>query len=510
MPKFTLRTASALLLAAGLLLTAASQAQLPATYTLDDKKLLWAQALSYLDGAEYHYELFRFDTEAAALACDKNPFACVGNKTVNKQSFRQPLPAVPLYLKDTVINQAVSTISKPIFDTGSKTWVMLRMLATASSDFPKDVNPLNWLDQYALSSLPSLSQIKNDSSLATQRELSRIYDTAGFNTALKAGTVNSSNINIRLVDGTTLLRRAAVLKDAEMVDVLLKNGASANQCTPKCPLSSAIQSQDTGLIKKLLDAGANPNGAPNDYRPLSLAAAIASKDVVELLLSRGADPLLPQTEMVFGGNVDWALLHFAPSSNPAFTDWLQTKIDQALDKSGKYKWTAWIEQNGQKTRLTDQAVIKLKKAPFKIAMQINPEHLFRLVCSQDSSLFRHAQNIAFRTDTLSPFKVGASANDSKYLGCGSIVKENEQWIFDGATKELRYTDIADQKTGTQRIKAQNGFEYSYSVNELIIGESTIPLTQYEGKDLSMIIGTVPNSGMGADYYRPASFTLKFQ
>ena len=135
MPKFTLRPASALLLAAGLFLTAASQAQLPTTYTLDDKQLLWTQALSYLDGIEYQYELFRFDTEAAALACDKNPYACVGNKAVNKQIFRLPLPAVPLYLKDTVINQAVSTISKPIYDTGSKTWVMLRMLATASSDF---------------------------------------------------------------------------------------------------------------------------------------------------------------------------------------------------------------------------------------------------------------------------------------------------------------------------------------------------------------------------------------
>ncbi|MFZ6733566.1 ankyrin repeat domain-containing protein [Undibacterium sp. Ji42W] len=510
MPTLKLRPVSALILASGLLLAAASEAQLPATYTLDDKKLLWAEAVSYVNGTEFDYDLLRFDHEAAALACDKYPYDCVGNKAINKQSFRLPLPAVPLYLKDTVNNQPNATISRPVLDPASKTWVMVYRVSTRPSDFPKNINPQKWLDQYAMTALPDLNMLKTDSALTTRRELSRIHDTAALNAALKAGIVNSSNINIKLANGSTLLRRAAIFKEAEMIETLLKNGARADVCTPLCPLNSAIQTLDIAIIKKLLDAGANPNGGNDVYRPLTVAALLANKDIVDLLLYRGANPLLPQKEVIFGGDIEKALLQYAPADNPAFTSWLQTKIDQALEKSGKYTWSAWIEQNGQRTKLTDNAVIKLKTTPFKIIMHINPEHSFRLICAEDKSLFEHAKDIHFRTDTLSPFKVGASADDSKYLSCGKIAQERGKWLFDGATKELSYAEKADEKTGTQRTKGTNGNEYSYNITEFINDRNPVPLAQYKGKELAMMIGTVPRSGMGADYFRPASFTIKFQ
>ncbi|MFZ6712556.1 ankyrin repeat domain-containing protein [Undibacterium sp. TC9W] len=510
MPALKLRPVSALILASGLLLAAASQAQLPASYTLEDKRLLWEEAVSYADGIQYNYDLLRFDNQDAANTCEKYSATCVNVKTRGRENFRLPLPSVPLYLKETVSNMLLTPVSKPLLDSASNTWVLVVMKATKSSDFPKNVDPQNWLDQYALTALPALNDVKNDPQLATRRELGRILNQASLTAALTANKVNSSNINTRLADGSTLLRRAIMMRDSEMTDTLLKNGARADVCTPRCPLNSAIHTADLNLIKKLLDAGANPNGGTSDYRPLSLATLLANKDVIGLLLDKGANLLLPQPEIAFGSAIEKNLLQYAPPGNPEFANWLQTKIEQALDKSGKYKWAAWIEQNGQRTPLTDNAVIKLKKAPFKIAMQINPEHSFRLICAEDKSLFEHAKDIHFRTDTLSPFKVGASGDDSKYLSCGKIVMKKGKWTFDGATKELSYTENADEKTGTQRIKGPKGMEYSYNVTEFLDDDNAVPLAQYNGKDLAMIIGTVPRSGMGADYFRPASFTIKFQ
>lgn len=505
-----LRPVSALILASSFLLSATSHAQLPASYTLDDKKLLWAEAVSYYNGMKYHYDLLRFDTREAALACSDKSFSCLIDKKQNKQSFTLPLPTVPLYLKETVSSLAESNISKPLQDPANNTWVMVSMTTLKVSNFLKEVNANTWLNEYALTALPTLGDLKTDPKLTVRREMGGIYTQASLLAAIQSGKIQPQDINTRLANGTTLLRRSIFLQDAEMMDILLKNGARADICTPKCPLNDAIYVQNQVLVNKLLDAGAKPDGEASDSRPLTMAARKADKEIVELLLARGANPLLPQADASFGVETNRSLLQYSPSDNPAFVEWLQEKINARLEKSGKYTWSAWIEQGKQKTRLTDNAVIKLKKAPFRITMQINPVQSFRLICSDDVSLLQHVKKLSFRREMLSPFNIGASADDSKYLSCGKLAMEDGRWKFEGSSKELSYAEKEDEKTGTQRTKGHNGTEYSYSVTELIIGGEIVSLAQYKGKDLAVIIGTVPNSGMGADYFRPASFTLKFQ
>ena len=101
------------------------------------------------------------------------------------------------------------------------------------------------------------------------------------------------DVNAPQGDGSTALHWAVVHGSAEMVQILLANGADVKATTRLgglTPLMMATKSGDTDIIKFLLDAKADvasPNA--NGTTPLMFAAASGRADAVKLLLDRGAD-----------------------------------------------------------------------------------------------------------------------------------------------------------------------------------------------------------------------------
>ncbi len=89
---------------------------------------------------------------------------------------------------------------------------------------------------------------------------------------------------------------AARMGTRQEVERLLKASAQNRDVrTPlgASPLHYAAMNGDSGPLKALLAAGANPNGRDTDGRtPLHMAAFATRRDAVMLLLQAGADPQL--------------------------------------------------------------------------------------------------------------------------------------------------------------------------------------------------------------------------
>ena len=102
-------------------------------------------------------------------------------------------------------------------------------------------------------------------------------------------------------DGFYPLGLAAYFKHADAVRALLDLGADVHQAAANqaqvTALHAAVSSNQPQIVAWLLDAGADVNARQQmDYTPLMGAAANARVDILELLLSRGADPSLQTTD----------------------------------------------------------------------------------------------------------------------------------------------------------------------------------------------------------------------
>ncbi|RMJ19326.1 hypothetical protein CDV36_000971 [Fusarium kuroshium] len=103
---------------------------------------------------------------------------------------------------------------------------------------------------------------------------------------------NGADINLAGHDQLTPLQLAAQKGADEIVHLLLNNGADVNiaSLNNDPPLSLAIAGLcSLTTIQAMLDQGADPNAAGNlGKRPLHAAATFSRMDVLELLISRGA------------------------------------------------------------------------------------------------------------------------------------------------------------------------------------------------------------------------------
>ena len=99
----------------------------------------------------------------------------------------------------------------------------------------------------------------------------------------------------------TALGMAAVVRRADLIEFLLRNGADVNLMADRTPLMLAAESGDEKIVWTLLNAGANPNQDKNGYTALKEAIFRDNLPVVEVLIRHGADVNFPGTsEQAFG------------------------------------------------------------------------------------------------------------------------------------------------------------------------------------------------------------------
>ena len=102
-------------------------------------------------------------------------------------------------------------------------------------------------------------------------------------------------------DGFTALHYAAFFGHADLVSVLVAAGAPvgavAANPTRVQPLHSAVAARSPGSVRRLLDAGADPNARQQQgYTPIQGAAHAGDLESVDALLGFGADPDLTNDE----------------------------------------------------------------------------------------------------------------------------------------------------------------------------------------------------------------------
>jgi ankyrin repeat protein len=103
-------------------------------------------------------------------------------------------------------------------------------------------------------------------------------------------------------DGFTALHYAAFFGEEDAARILLERGAEVGPVSRGAnlhvtPLHSAAAGKHPGIVKLLLEHGANPNAAQDGgFTPLHSAAQNDDRESVEALLEAGADPALTSDE----------------------------------------------------------------------------------------------------------------------------------------------------------------------------------------------------------------------
>jgi ankyrin repeat protein len=135
--------------------------------------------------------------------------------------------------------------------------------------------------------------------IAGDAQLAGVIKSGQRAAALELIAKKSADVNAAEADGSTPLLWAANLNDTDLVSRLLNAGANPNVRNQlgSTPLAEAAFSANTAMVKALLDAGADPNATCADGQtPLMLIARTADVAAAKLLLEKGANPNLKEAQ----------------------------------------------------------------------------------------------------------------------------------------------------------------------------------------------------------------------
>jgi ankyrin repeat protein len=131
-----------------------------------------------------------------------------------------------------------------------------------------------------------------------------VFEAAALGDVRRLGDLLDADaglVNGHAPDGFTPLQLASFFGRPEAVAVLLERGAETNAVAKNAmrvtALHSASAARANGIVRMLLDHGANPNAQQEGgFTALHAAAHHGDRELAELLLSRGARGDLPKDD----------------------------------------------------------------------------------------------------------------------------------------------------------------------------------------------------------------------
>ena len=232
-------------------------------YSDPDGALLWEEAIATFNGLAYDYQEYVFATKLEADDCASNFNAACRRKNFRSIQHRaERSNELPLRLRNAVVETSQHDFSKPVPDLATGKWTVINVTQFQPSTFVGAVNSREWVALHAATALPSVEALRNDPELKMRRVMNRIKSASELREALATQQMDKAHIDERLSGGSTLLLKAINLKNQELLDALLSEGASLDRCgIGSCPLTQTIYLGDRAGMRWLLSHGAKPEGA---------------------------------------------------------------------------------------------------------------------------------------------------------------------------------------------------------------------------------------------------------
>lgn len=391
--------------------------------------------------------------------------------------------------------------------------------------------------------MPDPRELAGNPALVQRSLMNKVTTTAEFD-RLPPGF----DVDMPLSNGITMLQRALARDDAAMVTAILTRAANANLCPLRaCPLQIALRSKanapayvaallaagarpdqvpvpgdetalvratangDLESVRRLLQGGADRNGADSPRTPLSIAALNGNRDIGQLLLDKGADPLFrkPATDGGFNTPVIYAIA----SEKPEMVAWLRAAARKQASSRKGARWNYWIEQDGEKVPLKGGRY-HLKRKPFAVMVQLPAGSELRLEASTSPRLFDEHKAADLRAPL---YRLDRLHNE----------------LHDGSARSLLVSDYAARKADPgrhggiqawawgegrkdfQRVeKTAQGTALVREISALVIddsnGKTEVPIEKTRVREVSLLAGTALDYGSGiSDYANARKLRLVF-
>lgn len=288
-------------------------------------------------------------------------------------------------------------------------------------------------------------------------------------------------------------------------------------------LATAIAQDRLALAEDLVRAGASPDGVSGVlHTPLYQAAVYHRWDTVRWLITRGAS-VLPwdDRDAPPPGGVSHLAAAAQSTRDADFAAWAETTMMAAINSSPRYRFEAFVEQDGKRQALTDGAALRIKAAPFRLVLVLPPTASDGVTfgASFQKAWADEVRQGELRNPMFRPYSAAALAeppSEGSYdllVGqpCPADAKADEACP---GSQFLLQTD-ASARRDFHSIRADK-HEYVREVRRIfdvsVERDISVPLEQFRGKTLQMVLSTTVNMG-GMDGQRlihPRFVTLTLQ
>jgi hypothetical protein len=178
----------------------------------------------------------------------------------------------------------------------------------------------------------------------------------------------------------SLMQEKDSTKAEEALKLLMAAGAKPDQrdgayrAARNVALNDAVRTGKPEWVKRLLDIGASPDGAPGvSITPVAEAMLSGQRDLVRLLVERGATVLpVPDRGRDEIGRPMTLVRAALEGRDPGLAPYGEELMMAEARRSPSYRWDAHLEQDGKRIPLVDGATVALRAAPFKLVLTLAP------------------------------------------------------------------------------------------------------------------------------------------
>ena len=195
----------------------------------------------------------------------------------------------------------------------------------------------------------------------TQDELNkRLYDAVlkDRNSEIKSLLKQGADVNVKDINGWTLLHRASFWNRIDIAKFLIENGADVNAKDKNGETPLYLVSWDlVDIAKFLIENGADIDAQNKDgWTPLHLAAFWCKIDIVKVLIENGADPFIKNI------NGQTALDLCVDKAIRAILDTYMNEYNQTIDETKNNEYS--IFNNNLLDAVFNSNLIEVKKCVF--------------------------------------------------------------------------------------------------------------------------------------------------